>query len=205
MAASYQKYAPTDFSQIILPSHIKNELEGMRAKKVIEPMLFYGKPGCGKTLTASLMQEDALLIRCNSENSPSSILSLADRAAKTANVQYPDLPRLIIFDEIDCLSKRNQNNVRALIDDTLGVTAFIATTNHLDALVAPLISRLQPRCFDVDKRNLTVRQDWKARLAWIYRAENGVDAEPQVIENALRAFPDARNMVSTVLTGYLVQ
>lgn len=205
MAASYLKYTPKTFNEIVLPAHIKGMLEAMILKNEIQPMLFYGEPGCGKTLTATLLHQGADVFRCDGDLTNSQVVEYVRAAARTPNVLELDQERLIVLDEVDRLDKQYQDKLRSVIDSTGRFTSFIATTNHLNKISDALKSRFMPVDFNVDRKNLTMRNAWKQRLEQIYRMEFGIEADPKIVGNALIAFPDARNMIAVLFTGHIMQ
>ena len=205
MAANYLTHTPKTFDEIILPAQIRGMLEEMVENNSIQPMLFYGEPGCGKTLTATLLQPGADVFRCDSDLTNAQVVENIRRAAWTQKVLEPDQERLIVIDEIDRLDRQYQEKLRSVIDSAGHFTAFIATTNHLNKIVEGLRSRFMRINFDVGRKNVTLRNAWKQRLEQIYLMERGREADPHAIDNALHAFPDARNMIATLLSGYIMQ
>lgn len=205
MAANYLTYTPKNLNEIVLPTQIRVMLESMVANKSIQPMLFYGEPGCGKTLTATLLQPGADIFRCDGEFTGAQVIECVRRTASTANILEPDAERLIVLDEVDRLDKPYQDKLRSVIDSTGQFTSFIATTNHLDKISDALKSRFMKVNFSIDRKSLTMRTAWAKRLEEIYQMEFGSEADPQVIKNALCAFPDGRNMIATLSTGYMMQ
>jgi replication-associated recombination protein RarA len=203
MSASYNKYEPKSFDEIILPTQRQKMFKDMIALDFVEPMLFYGAPGTGKSLTASLLSAAAYVIRCDREDSGAATIKKARNASTTCNLEFVDSKRLIVLDEIDQLHSKTQEKLRALLDETNGITSWVATTNHLKRVIEPLRSRMLKIDFNIDKNNLTMILKWRKWLEATYRADKGVEPEEAVLSNALRSFPDARQMILRLTTGYM--
>jgi replication-associated recombination protein RarA len=196
--ATYMKYSPKTFDEIVLSPSIKKWLLDMKACDQMENMLFYGQPGIGKSLVASLLGTNVMMIHCDGDVPASECLELAYDAARHVNLM-DDTRRIIVLDEIDRWDRRFQEKVRALITSTGDCATFIATTNHLDKVIDGLQSRLMPICFDVDPANLSIRLQWQKRLVKIFEMETGKKPSKESITQALRYFPDGRRMTTSVL------
>ncbi len=200
---AYLNYSPTNLDDIVLPDGLANALRAMVADDNLQPMLFYGAPGTGKSLTATLLTKNHLRLRCDGRDSPTETLNNAWKAATTVNVEDAETRRLIILDELDRWDTRIQERTRALIDECGQFTSFIATTNYIDEIIPALRSRLKPICFDVDKGNLTMKQKWEQRLKSLYLELHSEEVDEQLLAASLRHFPDGRNMMSSLVSGIL--
>lgn len=202
MATMYKKYEPKCFSEIILPNGLKTALAQARTEKTIQPMLFYGEPGRGKTLTATLLRNGAFVLRRNDRLlSQAESIDNARRAATTASIDFiaeEQLDRLIIIEEIDRFDANGHGKIADLIDSAGHVASFVATTNHLHRVPAGLTSRLTPVEFAISKNDRILWYAWKDRLTEIYQMEYGCDPDPSSIEKALKSFPDGRAMIQSL-------
>lgn len=201
--SAYHQFSPTRFDEIVLPDAVANALKRMAQEDNIQPMIFFGAPGTGKSLTARLLTTNHLHLRCDGRDSPTETLNTAWKAATTINVEDTDTRRLIILDELDRWDTRIQERTRALIDECGQFTSFVATTNYIDEVIPALRSRLKPICFDVEKGNVTMREKWEQRLSTLHQQVHGRPIEEHFLSTLLKHFPDGRNMISSLVSGIL--
>jgi replication-associated recombination protein RarA len=198
---AYIQHAPTSLADVILPDSLAIKLNMMASADDIQPMLFYGKPGTGKSLTAKMLTANHQCFRCDGVDSPTETLNMAWKAASTLNLFDLDCRRLIILDEIDRWNEPMQEKIRALIDERGHVASFLATTNYIDEVIPALKSRLTPICFDVEVGNLRMISKWKERMAHLHAEHFGRPIEDSLLKAALSHFPDGRRMMTTLFTG----
>lgn len=201
MSNYYTKHAPKTIDECVLPDAIKELFFKIKETGHIPNMLFYGSCGIGKSIVSTLFSDESLILRCDSDDENNDIVSRGRRFATSASL-FSDDPKVLVFDEIDCLSIKAQEKVRALVDHA-GNCSFIATTNHLQKVLPALRSRLKPVCFDVAANSLTMQSKWIIRLKEIFHLEHGQDIDDRRIDAAMKSFPDARRMITTCLTGIL--
>jgi replication-associated recombination protein RarA len=201
--SAYLNYSPTSIDDVVLPNGLADALRAMVAEDNLQPMLFYGAPGTGKSLTATLLTKNHLRLRCDGRDSPTETLNTAWKAATTINVEDTDTRRLIILDELDRWDTRIQERTRALIDECGQFTSFVATTNYIDEVIPALQSRLKPICFNVERGNVTMREKWEQRLSTLHQQVHGRPIEEHFLSAILKHFPDGRNMMSSLVSGIL--
>jgi replication-associated recombination protein RarA len=194
---TYIKHSPKNFSEIVLPSSMKKWLIQCRKEGRLENMLFYGEPGLGKSLVASLLGTNVYMIHCDGDMSSADSLERAYVVARAMNLEDHSR-RIIVFDEIDRWDRRFQEKVRALITTTGHLNVFIGTTNYLDKVIDGLQSRLMPICFDVDPADIRIRQMWQKRLSAVFQMETGETPPEEIISKAMRFYPDGRRMTTAL-------
>ena len=65
-----QRYRPSTIQDVILSSGLKNKLNQVVNQRGGISLLFYGRPGCGKTTVAKLINpENTVFINCSTNNS----------------------------------------------------------------------------------------------------------------------------------------
>ncbi len=198
--SSYNKYIPTDFESAVIRPDMRECFIKMTQSGNLQNMLFYGKPGTGKSSVARLFSTNTDVIRCDSiTDGATDILKHAKRVAISRNL-LDDSRRVVVLDEIDRFNIAIQEKVRSLIDENSGYVTFIATTNHLSDIILALRSRLKPISFDVNPANLTLRDQWRIRLSTIFHLENGQEPSKEILDYAMKYFPDGRQMVVNALT-----
>jgi replication-associated recombination protein RarA len=197
--SSYQKYSPKALNDVVMAPTLCKILSRMQTKGMLENMLFFGRPGVGKSVIARLISTNVTFIQCDGDISHSDCMNSARKSARSINLE-DDSRKLIVFDELDCWDSRQQAKVRALIDETSAVATFIATTNNADKIIEPLRSRMFGVCIDDHLSNLSVKLLWKERLATIFQLENGTAATKADLDRAMQHFPDGRRMTVELLS-----
>lgn len=142
------KYRPTSLEEMILPDSLMNYLIKWRDGSNRQSLVFYGKPGNGKTLSSELIAGDeGVYFDCRD-------YQIGDRinafSRSGCNVTLNCGRRVVVIDDCENLSKTALINLRGLIDRTMSVNDYILTTNRIDRLDEPLKSRLQLINFDSD-------------------------------------------------------
>ena len=147
-----EKYRPKELKDIIGNQTIIKTLKGYVKAKEMPHLLFYGKPGCGKT-TAALCLVNELLGEDKAINS--FILNTSDDR-KMEVIRGPvksflglkkigDVPfKIIILDECDNMRTDAQNALRAMFEHKMAEnTRFILTCNSIHKV----IPAIQSRCY----------------------------------------------------------
>lgn len=117
--------------------------------------IFYGPPGCGKTLTAAaLAGEMGLpLLTIRLENLFSRFLGSTSNHLKTIFSEMPNRPGIYLFDEFDAIGKargdsqdvgeinRIVNSFLQLMDSDKSESIIIAATNYIELLDNAILRR----------------------------------------------------------------
>lgn len=148
---------PTTFEEITIPDDIKKRLIRMSESGNVMNMLFYGKPGTGKTSMGKLFTEsenfESLIINGSLET------SVDDVRRKIVNfvtsVSLSGRQKICFIDESDYLSKSSQASLRGVIEDCSQNCRFIFTCNDLKKIHPALCSRLLSICFDMTSSQQT--------------------------------------------------
>ena len=141
------KYRPQDFTEIVGNREIMEQIEGFILSGSIPHLLFYGKPGTGKTTLAEVIAEKVLGGR-DSEN----FIELnasdergIDDVRKTVIRAIKHLPfgapcKIIFLDEADGLTKDAQQVLRRPMEKSHG-NLFIIACNDVFSIIEPIRSR----------------------------------------------------------------
>jgi putative ATPase len=142
---------PTSFDEITLPEEIKNRLLRMSETGNVMNMIFYGKPGTGKTSMGKLFTEskkfDSLVINGSLETSIEDVRRKILRFV--TSVSLSGNQKICFIDESDYLSKSSQASLRGVIEDYSQYCRFIFTCNEISKIHPALCSRLLSICFDM--------------------------------------------------------
>lgn len=139
------------FDDLVLSEKLRSRLKRMYDTKNVMNMLFYGKPGSGKTTAAKIFteSEDFTVITINGslDTSIEEVRTKIQNFAMTCSLF--STPKICFIDEADYLSKNAQAALRGLIEQTSSNCRFIFTANDLSKIHPALCSRLLPVCFDL--------------------------------------------------------
>lgn len=188
-----QKYRPQLIGDMILPDYLDNSLRQLIQQEGGMSLLFYGKPGCGKTTMAKLINpENTMYINCTTSNSINMVREL-ERGCSSVTVFGGR--RLILLDEADYLSKEAQAALRGLVEQYSLNNDFVMTANEPDRLSDAILSRFYPVYFDfiMDDK---IKKDLTVRLWDIAITEANVDMPAPALQGIIRkCFPDVRMMI----------
>ena len=191
-----QKYRPFSIEDVILP-----EVLGRKLKKLVNQsgglsLLFFGKPGCGKTTVGRLINpNNTLYINCTADNSINMVRELE---RKCSSVTLDGSRRVVLLDEADYLSKDAQAALRGVVESLSVTNDFVMTANEPWKLSDAIRSRFFSVCFDFDE-DKELKTDLKARL-WNIAHEEGYTevADDQIFEIVEYSYPDVRKMLKSL-------
>ncbi len=142
---------PQTLSELNVTEGIINSLQNMVDKGTVMNLLFYGKPGIGKTSAARIlvksMSADVYEINGSFNNGDKTMLKGIENFA--SSISMLGNPKVCLIDEADFMSKEAQASLRYLIERVSMNTRFILTANDANRLSPALRSRCHPICFDV--------------------------------------------------------
>jgi replication-associated recombination protein RarA len=189
-----QKYRPKSFEEVILSDEMRRKLSRVVNQQGGISMLFWGRPGCGKTTVAKLINRDnTVLINCSTNNSIDTIRWIESNfRTRTLSGQR----RLLLLDEADNLSADAQAAIRGVSEALSEYNDFVLTANDPNKLTEAVRSRFLPVEFnlDLEETRLLVRN----RLCEIATIEGFSNVEDSVIERAIKFYPDLRRMTKAL-------
>jgi len=189
-----QKYRPKSFEDVILSDEMRRKLSRVVNQQGGISMLFWGRPGCGKTTVAKLINRDnTVLINCSTNNSIDTIRWIESNfRTRTLTGQR----RLLLLDEADNLSADAQAAIRGVSEALSEYNDFVLTANDPNKLTEAVRSRFLPVEFnlDIEETRLLVRN----RLCEIATIEGFSNVEDSVIERAIKFYPDLRRMTKAL-------
>lgn len=183
-----EKYRPNNLEDIILDKITKTKIVNFIEKKEISNMIMTGHPGTGKTSTIKCLAKDIFredykecVIELNAsdnrglETINNSIIHFCRKKVTTKN----NIPKLIILDEADNITKKAQNTLTNLMERYNSTTKFAFTCNDYNKLV----EGIQSRCI-ILKYNSITNADMKSKLINICDKEN-IEYDDEGIESII--------------------
>lgn len=173
-----EKYRPKKLDDLLLSED--NKIFFSSISDTTPHLLFYGRPGTGKTSLAKIIVNDIvkcqyLYINASDENGVDTIRNKVVTFAQTKSLDGKK--KVIILDEFCGTTPEAQRILRNVMEEYSANVRFILTANSIDRIVEPIQSRcclfnLQPSINEVIKRcvfilkneNISVPEDQKSKL-----------------------------------------
>lgn len=189
------KYKPQTLDDLIIDEENLKLFKSYLDRETFLNCTLYGKQGIGKTSIAKIVINTIpdctnLFINASAENS----VDIVRHQIKhfTQFVGYSKT-KIVILDEVNRMSKAAQDSLRTLIEECIGDTRFILTTNYINELIEPLQSRCIPINISPPKKEIF------KRLIFILNSENikytKEDAEVIMKDIVVEHYPDIRSMI----------
>ena len=143
---------PQQLGDITLPDETLQRLQRMVESGSIMNLIFYGKPGAGKTSAARVIIDvvngKANALECNGSLA-SGVGYVRDKIEQWASHRGMfGGPKICFVDEADGLSVAAQASLRYVIENKHHCR-FLFTANNIGKLSPALQSRMMPLCFDI--------------------------------------------------------
>lgn len=170
-----EKYRPHKIDDIIFDNITRKKITSFLKDKILSNMIITGNPGTGKTTTILCLAReiyadkfDEAVIELNaSDNRGLDTINNTIVNFCQKKVSLNGLPKLIILDEADNITKKAQNTLYNLFDTYDKKTKFVLTCNDFRKLV----EGIQTRCLIV-KYNSIDKNKIIERLKYICNKEN---------------------------------
>jgi DNA polymerase III delta prime subunit len=191
-----QKYRPTAIQDVILPTNLKESLEKIINQNGGISLLFWGRPGCGKTTVGQLINpSETYQIDCTTSRSIDMVRSL-ERYCSTFSLEGSR--KLVLLDEADHLSKDAQNAFRGVVERFSVSTDFVMTANNPNIFSEPIRSRCFPVHFDVTS-DPSMEEQFLTRVAEVLSQEGIKDFDIERVREIVKTnFPDLRRTLKQV-------
>jgi Straboviridae sliding clamp loader len=193
---------PQQLGDLTLPEETIQRLQRMVGSGRIMNLIFYGKPGIGKTSAARVIIETANgkanALECNGSLA-SGIDYVRDTLEKWASHRGMfGGPKICFVDEADGLSPAAQASLRCVIENKRHCR-FLFTANNIGKLSPALQSRMMPLCFDIAPseteavvKRITAR--YEVRLS-----ELGIKFDPKRLREVVGIYyPDFRAIANNL-------
>ena len=155
-----EKYRPTYLNDLILEETTKTKMYNFFKNKSMSNMIITGSPGTGKTSTILCLAKELYKNKFNeavieynaSDNRGLETInnSIIYFCKKKINL-HDNLPKLVILDEADNITKKAQNTLCNLMENYLETTKFVLTCNDYNKLV----EGIQTRCIIIRFNSLS--------------------------------------------------
>ena len=191
-----QKHRPTSMEEMVLPESIGPSLRNLAKRKGGLSLLFYGKPGMGKTTAAKLINpEGTYLLNCTLNNSVAMVKELERTCS---SIPLDGGRRLVLLDEADFLTEAAQAGLRGAVEFLLKSNDFVMTANRPEMLSPAIRSRFLPVHFDFLMTD-DFLEDLSIHLWTIAVSEGFDDVDMRILRAIVKdKFPDIRGMIKTL-------
>jgi DNA polymerase III delta prime subunit len=194
---------PQRLSHLTLPQTQIERLQQMIVSGSIMNMVFYGKPGIGKTSAARILikelgaQENSIEINGSSTTGVEFVRDNIESFARSVSLLKG--PKVCFIDESDYLSKQAQGALRYVIENSSHRVRYIFTANDRSKLIPAIQSRMLMICFDVLGPDVP---EVLSRLVQRYEhalSKVGVAFDNQRLRQLVGIyFPDLRSMANAI-------
>jgi DNA polymerase III delta prime subunit len=193
---------PQQLGDLTLPQSVIDRLQKMIETRSLMNMLFYGKPGAGKTSAARILinalgPEDSIEIDGSSATGVGYVRDHIQRFS--SSLAMFGGTKICFIDETEYVSKSAQAALRKITEDYSDNVRFLIAVNDRLKIIPALRSRLVEICFDVAHAD---RVEVKSRLIKRYRsclANNGIAFDEQRLDQLVGIyFPDLRAIANRI-------
>ena len=195
-----QKYNPEKLEDFILPDRITSKFKN----GIDKSQLFYGTSGIGKSSMAKFLSKNSsypYLYHNSSRNSSVDELREGGSIYEFCSETQISLDgktgkkKIVILDEVNGVSIQFFEALKGFMDTYSEKVIFIATTNHINLVPAPILSRFGGGiCFDsendTEKKEVFVK--YVKRIAYVLKNEGISYDKDSIVKFAKKMFPDLR-------------
>lgn len=205
MVTLTEKYRPKKLSDCVLPKRIEKVLTRLLKKRDTGHLIFYGKPGIGKTATANaliheLCPNNNLVINASIDNSVDFMGTYLIKAM-TSLALYPNEKKIIFLDEADGLTERAQESLRVPLEKFHHNVSVIFSFNDEKKIIPAIKSRCLNLCFDADAdEDEEIIEGLFKRYKEIAKKEKIKISHAELKEEIEDYYPDYRKILKIIET-----
>jgi len=199
-----EKFRPKTLEGVILPQRIKNEL----SNGLVQNLLMFGSPGCGKSSTARILCKDYETLNLNG-SAERGIDIMRDKVVTFCSTvsleEGSEKLKVVYIDEADGITTEGWEALRNTIERYAGTVRFILTCNRIDKIPDPIKSRFNCIPFyPINKEEETyVFNTYCQYVRQILNAAH-INCDDETLQQFIRvSFPDMRSVLNSIQTLYL--
>lgn len=188
-----ERYRPKTLDALVLDKDTKAKFAEIIEQGDMPNMLFYGKPGTGKTTVARILMEalDCETLEMNS-SLDRGIDQVRNKIRNFAVIRGSAKWRIVLLEEADGMTPEAMDSARNLMETYSDRVRCILTCNYVNKIIDPIRSR----CQQIEFKEMP-RKECMARMQEILKAE-GVKYDKETILRIVDLFyPDMRTMINT--------
>jgi DNA polymerase III delta prime subunit len=188
-----EQYRPSTLENYIGNEHMKDRIQYIIDTGEMVHLLFYGKPGTGKTsiakIIANSLNADVLYINASDE---SGVDIIRDKIKGFASTMGFGNTKIIILDESDFMSSFGQAALRNVMETFSNNCKFILTCNYVEKIIPAIQSRCQS--FQVTPPS---KKDIAIHISKIL-TEKGIQFDVKDLVPIIdSSYPDIRKIINT--------
>ena len=191
----FEKYRPKTLDEYVCDEQSRQKYQNLIDNNLSQHLLFGGEAGTGKTTLSEIICNsidcDYLVVNGSDETSVDFIRNKIHNFITTYSFTS-DL-KVVIFDEMEYLSKSGQALLRKYMEDYIHLSRFILCCNELDKVIPPLKSRCSQMKLIPPKPVLV-----KDRLEYILKSES-IEYDGMVLNNYVNVFYTPENDFRSVI------
>lgn len=183
-----EKYRPSTFDEIVGQDDIKNKLKEMLKAGEIPNLLLFGRAGTGKTSTIKILVDsldcEHLVINASDERG---IDTMREKITNFASRKSFFTWKIVVLEEAENITGDAAKAFKMILEQYYKTTRFILTTNHIDRMYEPILSRVQRFEFRPQSIESVV-----SRCKYILDKEDVKYDEKDLLSVVKSSFPDMR-------------
>lgn len=187
-----EQYRPKTFDEIIGQDDIKNKLKEFIKEDEIPNILFFGRAGVGKTSAINILLKnldcESLIINASDDRGIDVMRErITDFASRKSFYKW----KIIVLEESDNITGEAAKAFKMILEQYYKTTRFILTTNHIDRLYEPILSRLQKFEFKPQSIDAVIE-----RCKHILNTEK-IEYDKKDLQSIVKtSFPDMRAIIN---------